>query len=173
MEIKLSYKEIKTQHPDIVDILVGKIRASNSREKDKSEKDYGVTSKGMSFDYKEKDKSFSEIINNKLNSVIGLSLTISAGKTKRYVALSDKPKLFVEKFSQIHKKDIEQSKEEQERFSKLIVDEKVDLKVKNDSVKQMLPEEIEYNTDDILDKIGKVGLQGLTDGERNFLGQKK
>jgi hypothetical protein len=203
----LSYSEVKSSHPELISILVGKIRSSNSKDKNKSEKDYewsysyGVAVKGMSFDEMisemhigkkkevEPEKSFSEMINSKLNSVIGLSLTISAGRTKRYVALTDKPKLFVEKFSAVYQKGIEDMENEQARISKLTPDERerevqehinelsdmggfVGMNISSDGITQITPKEIDYNVDDILDKISRVGVEGLTAGEKKFLEQK-
>ena len=203
MEIKLSYEEMKANHPDLVSVLVGKIRSSNSKDKNKADKDYefyysyGVAVHGMSFgdminqihnqnhEVKE-DKSFQEIISTKLNSVIGLSLTISAGRTKRYIALSDKPRLFVDKFSKIYLKSIEDLKKEEDRISKLTPEEQdretqehinelskmggfIGLNVSEDGVKPILPQQIDYNVDDILDKISRVGVNGLTKEKENFL----
>lgn len=206
MEIKLKYEEARAQHPDLVDVLVGKINASNSKDKNKPGKDYdwsytyGVVVKGMSFGEMmsqvgrkniepEEQKTNNEIINNKLSSVMGLSLTISAGRTKRYVALSDQPKLFIDKFSAIYAKDIEEQQKETDRISKLTPEEKnretqehinelsgmggfIGLNVGPNGVTQIMPTEIEYDTDEILDKIGRVGYEGLTAGEKKFLEQK-
>lgn len=205
MEIKLSYEEMKTNHSDLIGVLVGKMQSSKLKDKNKSEREYdfyysyGVASRGMDFNEMisqihnrevktEQEKSSSEIINEKLNSVIGLSLTISSGRTKRYIALSEKPRLFVDKFSEIYIESINEIKKEEERISKLTQDEKdreiqesinelsemggfLALNVGNNGVKQILPQEIDYNVDDILDKIGRVGVDGLTDGERKFLKQ--
>nr|QBM02801.1 hypothetical protein [uncultured archaeon] len=205
MEIKLSYEEVKTNHSDLIGVLVGKMQTSKLKDKSKSEREYdfyysyGVAVRGMNFgemvnqihnrDFKtEQEKSSSEIINEKLNSVIGLSLTISSGRTKRYIALSEKPRLFVDKFSEIYIESIKEIKKEEERLSKLTPDEKdreiqesinelsemggfLALNVGNNGVKQILPQEIDYDVDDILDKIGRVGVDGLTEGERKFLKQ--
>lgn len=197
MEIKLTYKEAKNNHPDLVNILVDKIHSSNSKDKYKSEQDfewsysYGMTigklNIGEVFNLNEQDKNTNKIINSKLNSVMGLSLTISAGRTKRYVVLSDKPKLFIDKFSAIYLKDIAESQKEEERFSKLTPDERNRetqeqinqlsemggvVAINGDNgIQQVLPQQIDYNIDDILDKIGRVGLEGLTDGEKKFLEQ--
>jgi len=117
-----------------------------------------------------------------------VSLTISSGRTKRYIALSEKPRLFVDKFSEIYIESIKEIKKEEERLSKLTPDEKdreiqesinelsemggfLALNVGNNGVKQILPQEIDYDVDDILDKIGRVGVDGLTEGERKFLKQ--
>ena len=205
MEIKLSYQEMKTNHPDLISVLVEKIRSSNSKDKNKSEKDYdfyysyGVAIKGHSFGdmmielreinkEKEPEKSFDKIMEEKLNSVIGLSLTISAGRTKRYIALNDKPKLFVDKFSELYLKSAEEEKREDERIAKLTPEERnretqeiinelsgmggfIGLNVGNNGVTQIMPKEIDYNVDDILDKISRVGVVGLTDGEKKFLAE--
>src|SRR3972149_3504357 len=185
MEIKLSYEEVKTNHSDLIGVLVGKMQTSKLKDKSKSEREYdfyysyGVAVRGM---------NFGEMVNEKLNSVIGLSLTISSGRTKRYIALSEKPRLFVDKFSEIYIESIKEIKKEEERLSKLTPDEKdreiqesinelsemggfLALNVGNNGVKQILPQEIDYDVDDILDKIGRVGVDGLTDGERKFLKQ--
>ena len=35
MDIKINFQELKENHSDLIDLLVEKIRSSNSREKDK------------------------------------------------------------------------------------------------------------------------------------------
>ena len=202
MDIKLTYEEVKSNHSDLIEVLVGKIRSSKEKSKNKSEKDYewsysyGVAVRGMSFGEmindlqkgkkEEQEKSANETINEKLNAVIGLSLTISAGRTKRYIALNDRPKLFVSKFSDIYMKGIEDMEKEKERISKLTPEEKdremqeninelsgmggfIGMNVGTNGITPILPKEIDYNVDDILDKISRVGVEGLTVGEKKFL----
>lgn len=205
MEMKLSYEEMKANHPDLISVLIGKIRLSNSKDKNKKEQDYdwsysyGVAANGISFGEiinqiqnknidTEEEKSSQEIINTKLKSVIGLSLTIAVGRTKRYIALSDKPKLFINKFLHAYLKSVKDLKAEEDRISKLTPEEKnretqehinelsnmggfIALNVSRDGVTQVLPQEIEYNVDDVLDKISRVGVDGLTEGEKKFLKQ--
>ena len=45
----------------------------------------------------------------------------------------------------------------------------VGFNVGPNGVSQIKPQKIEYNLDDILDKIGRVGMDGLTAGEKEFL----
>lgn len=205
MDIKINFEELKNNHPDLIKVLVEKMRSTNSKGKDKPEQEFefyysfGVAVKGISFDEMigqlkgkhtdietEKGKSTFEIINEKLKSIIGLSLVISDGRTKRYVALSDKPKLFIEKFEEIHMKEIKDSQKEQERLSNLTQEEKdreiqehindltdmggfVGFNVGEKGITRITTEEIDYDVDDILDKIGRVGYDGLTSGEKKFL----
>lgn len=204
MEIKITYQELKANHPDLVETLVNKIRSTNSKEKDKPEKDYewfysyGVVVRGMSFGEmlnqlpeKKEENGIDESIAKKLKSVMGLSVVVAAGRTKRYVALNyddiDKmPKLFIDKFSEMHKKNIEEDKKEQERFNKLTPEEQnretqetinelnsmggfIGLNVNAGEISRIESKEIEYDVDDILDKISRVTYDGLTAGEKKFL----
>ncbi len=204
MEIKITYQELKDNHPDLVDTLVTKIRSTNSKEKDKPEKDYewfysyGVVVRGMSFGdmlnqlpEKKEENGIDESMAKKLKAVMGLSVVVAAGRTKRYVALNyddiDKmPKLFIEKFSEMHKKNIEEDKKEQERFNKLTPEEQnretqetinelngmggfIGLNVNAGEISRIESKEIDYDVDAILDKISRVGFDGLTAGEKKFL----
>lgn len=202
MEIKITYEEVKAQHPDFMEQLVGKINTSNSKDKNKHPKDYewsytyGVAIKSfklgdMLLETKQDEKSQNGVLAGKLNSIIGLCLTISAGRTKRYIAINDKPedfpKLFVDKFSDIHKKDIEAQSKEEDRLNKLTPEER-DREIQenlNDLTDMggffgfkrgangiepiAIKQPIDYDLDDILDKIGRVGMDGLTTGEKRFL----
>ena len=204
MEIKITYQELKDNHPDLVDTLVTKIRSTNSKEKDKPEKDYewfysyGVVVRGMSFGdmlnqlpEKKEENGIDESMAKKLKAVMGLSVVVAAGRTKRYVALNyddiDKmPKLFIEKLSEMHKKNIEEDKKEQERFNKLTPEEQnretqetinelngmggfIGLNVNAGEISRIESKEIDYDVDAILDKISRVGFDGLTAGEKKFL----
>lgn len=203
MEIKITYEEALTNHRDVVNILIGKIQASKAKNKTSPAKDwewyysYGVTVKGQSFgemihdvlnrqNDKEEEKSTQEIINEQLKSVIGLSLAVSMGRIRRYYVLPDKPQLFIEKFSEISLKGMEERKKEEDRLSKLTPEEKereaqehineltkmggfAGFNIGPNGVKKIEPKKIEYDMDDILDKISRVGMDGLTDGEREFL----
>jgi hypothetical protein len=209
MDIKISYQELKANHPDLIDTLVGKIRSANSKDKDRPESEfewsysYGMTVKGMNFgdminkirnkeDLFEAPKSNQEVFNEKLKSVFGLSLSISSGRTKRYIALGSDvnlyPKLFIDKFTETYMKGIDDIKKEEERLSKLTPEEKdretqehinelsnmggfIGLNMGPGGIKPILPKEINYDLDDILDKIGRVGMDGLTTGEKKFLEQ--
>lgn len=204
MDIKITYEEAMKHHRDLVDILIGKIQASKAKDKTVPAKDwewyysYGVTVKGMSFGEmmndvfnrqnkeQEEEKSTQEVINEQLKSVIGLSLTASVGRTRRYYVLPDKPKLFIEKFSEMSLKGMDDRKKEEDRLSKLTPEEKeretqehineltkmggfAGFNVGPNGVKKIEPKKIEYNLDDVLDKISRVGMEGLTDGEKEFL----
>jgi hypothetical protein len=205
MDIKLNLQELKENHSDLIDVLIQKIRSSNTRDKDVSDSDfewsysYGIKIQGGSFadmlssiGKKEEPKSLEENLNEKLSSVIGLSLSVTSGRTKRYIALGndvkDYPKLFVNKFTQIYMKGVEDLNKENERLSKLTPEEKeretqehikelndmggfIALNVGPDGVQKIKSLEIEYDLDAILDKIGRVGVDGLTAGEKRFLEQ--
>jgi hypothetical protein len=205
MDIKINYEELRVNHPELIRTLVEKIRSANSKDKDRPESEfewsysYGVTVRGMSFgdminqirnrnEEPENEKSNQEIINEKLGSVFGLSLSVSSGRIKRYIALDDKnkPKLFIQKFSEIYMKGVEDMQKENDRISKLTPEEReretqehinelsgmggfVGLNIGPGGIKPILPKEIDYDLDDILDKIGRVGMDGLTAGEKKFL----
>jgi hypothetical protein len=197
MEIDLTFEEIKINHSELVDTLMEKLNSSTSTQKGKQPREYkwyysyGVTAKGMSFDEMIHDrklvnKNSQELLNEQLKSLIGLSLVISDGRVQRYYALKTPPALFVKKFSDLSAKGLEERKKEEERISKLSPEEKekeiqeniyelnkddgfVGFNVKPAENKKTEPQEIDYTVDDILDKISKVGMNGLTEGEKKFL----
>ena len=205
MDIKINFQELKENHSDLIDLLVEKIRSSNSREKDKTPSEfewyysYGVKIQGLSLGEMmneigkpKKQKSNEEILDEKLNSVFGLSLTVAAGRTKRYISLGNDsksyPKLFVDKFTEIYMKSVDDFNKEQDRLSKLTPEEKereiqehineltdmggfVGFNLGPNGVNKINPKEIEYDMDEVLDKIGRVGMDGLTAGEKKFLEQ--
>lgn len=204
MEIRISFEEVKANHPELVELMIEKVRNAKSKDKEKSLTEYewaysyGVSVRGMSFDQmlgeafgpkkERKSKSTQEILAEQLESVIGLSLVVSVGKLKRYHIFPDKPRLFVQKYSEFAIKGLEERNKEQDRLSKLTPEEKereiqenineltemgegsfMGFNVGPNGVNQIKPQKIEYTLDDILDKIGRVGMDGLTAGEKEFL----
>jgi len=204
MEIKITFEEVRANHPELVDLMIDKVKNAKSKDKEKGIENfewfysYGVSVRGMSFDEmvgdvfgpkkEEKQKSTQEILAEQLESVIGLSLVVSVGRLKRYHIFPDKPRLFIQKYSELSVKGLEEKNKEQDRLSKLTPEERaretqenlnelfetgeggfVGFNVGPNGVSQIKPQKIEYNLDDILDKIGRVGMDGLTAGEKEFL----
>jgi len=203
MEIKITLEEVKANHPELVNLMIEKIRNAKSKDKENGIENfewfysYGVSVRGGSFGdmmrehfnpKEEKEKSTQEILAEQLESVIGLSLVVSVGRLKRYHIFPDKPRLFIQKYSELSMKGLEEKNKEQDRLSKLTPEERdretkeninqlfemgegsfVGFNVGPEGIKSIKPEKIEYNLDDILDKIGRVGMDGLTAGEKEFL----
>lgn len=205
MEIKISFEEVKSNHPELVDLMIEKIRNAKSKDKEKGIENcewfysYGIAVRGMSFNdmlgdiikpgrEEKKSKSTQEIVSERLKSVLGLSLVISIGRLRRYHIFpdNDKPKLFVDKFFEVSQVGIDSIKEEENRLSKLTKEEKdreiqehinelsdmggfAGFNIGPNGIKKIEPQPIEYNMDDVLDKIGRVGMDGLTKGEKEFL----
>lgn len=205
MEIKISFEEVKANHPELVDVMIEKIKNAKSKDKEKGIENfewfysYGVSVRGGSFGdmmkdilnrkhKEEKQKSTQEILAEQLEAVIGLSLVVSVGRLKRYHIFPDKPKLFIQKYSELSMKGLEDKAKEQDRLSKLTPEERaretqenlnelfemgegsfVGFNVGPNGATPIKPQKIEYNLDDILDKIGRVGMDGLTAGEKEFL----
>jgi len=204
MEIKISFEEVKENHPELVDLMFEKIRNAKSKDKDRDPSEYewfysyGVSVRGagslgdMLRDHfnkeDEEEKSEQEIMAEQLKSVIGLSLVVSVGRLKRYHIFSDKPKLFIQKYYELSKKGLAEKNKEKDRLSKLSPEERdretqeninqlfemgdgsfMGFNVGPNGVDKIKPKKIEYDLDEILDKIGKVGMDGLTEGEKEFL----
>lgn len=194
MEIRISFEEVKVYHKELIDTLVEKIKASKSKEKHKRPEDYewyysfGLSAQGLQphemldevFDSEK--KSSHEKIQKQLNAVIGLSLAVSVGNTRRYFTLADKPRLFVDKFSDVIAKQFKEDEQERNRISKLSPEEREketqqmieNLEVTDSGFEafnkeEEEEEEFEYDLDAVLEKIGKVGMEGLTAGEKKFL----
>lgn len=171
MEIKITYEEATSFHPDLVEVLIGKIQASKVRDKNKPAKDwewyysYGVTVRGMSFD-EDSDKSSQNIVSEQLNSIIGLSLAVAIGRTRRYYVLPEKPKLFVQKFSENVLKELGDKNIINSSQNKIKEVAGVEINPNNIKPKE---EEMDYDMDDILEKISEVGMDGLTASEKEFL----
>jgi len=166
MEIKITYEEAQMHHPELVDILIGKMQASRVRDKNKPAKDwewyysYGMTVRKETYG---EEKTTQSIINEQLSSVLGLSLAVAIGRTRRYFVFPEKPKFFVQKFSDMVLKSIGENgiAGTQDETSEII---------KTKTIKVEQKEEIEYDLDLILEKISKDGgVDNLTSGEKAFL----
>ena len=64
----------------------------------------------------------------------------------------------------------EKNREEQEMVNELFGTEGVfGLQVGGQMAKQIVPQPVNYDMNEILDKISRVGLEGLTDVEKKFI----
>lgn len=153
MELYLTLQEAKLHHKELVKILFEKLRASGTRDSEASGNacriyySYGMVAQVLGV-----GDTSDNSIEKKLGSVIGLSLAISAGRTRRYVTFDEKPQLFIEKFSERYKNE-----------NPVILGKKEETKTQEQT------NEVDYSLNDILDKISSAGIKSLTDGERKFL----
>lgn len=205
MFIKLSLEEAEKQHPILVKELTEELKSSSKKGKFEFCYSYGITIGGSLHLSKSEDikeiKLFEETegidfnkpvdkqvmkttVKARLETIIGLSLMISSGRTKRYKTLSNKPVLFIQKITEQVIDDLEKAKKEMLRISKLSDEEKAQeaqellnslcggkgfYQIKDGEIIETVPQKIKYNVDDILDKISRVGIEGITKLEKKFL----
>lgn len=134
----------------------------------------------------ESKKTVEQLVEEQIKSVVGLSLTVNHAGFNREKSLSDLPKFFSEKFGALIRETEEKKLTEQKRLNKLSPEERdreanelinelhgmggfVGFNVGPSGVSRIQPKKVTYSIDQILDKISKVGVKGLTDGEQKFL----
>lgn len=204
MEIVLTLQEIQTHHANLLPELLTKLRSTNNRDSNTPvEQCQFYYSYGMSIKAQTLDDLFREIskqprdeqpivprpkLNQLLRTVIGLSLCICAGRTRRYVTFAQMPALFIEKFTAHYAEELENQEREEQRIANLTEEERnreiqenlnslmedgdfIGLNITPDGASLIKPKAPEYNINDILDKIGRLGMNGLTEGEKKFLEQ--
>lgn len=127
-----------------------------------------------------------EVADEIIRNVVGLSINVFGTGFSREQSLKSLPKLFVEKYRTLIIATENELLEEQKRFENLTPQEKsreeqemvnelfgtegvFGLQVGGRMTKQIVPQPIDYDMNEILDKISKVGLEGLTDGEKKFM----
>jgi len=201
MEINLTHEEVNQLYPDLMRQLIAKLRATDNRdtqtpiERCQFYYSYGQSAQAMNLDALFQNAANDQApnltnnpkVNQLLRTVIGLSLAISAGRTRRYVMFNAVPQHFIDKFTAHYAEDIARFEKEEERLSKLSEEEikkeskeEVDsaikdhekllgLKLSDDLIKQINSKPIQLNLNDVLDKINRVGYDKLTDEEKKFL----
>jgi hypothetical protein len=135
---------------------------------------------------KEREKTVEQRVEEQLKSVIGLSISVSHAGFKREKSLNEIPKLFSDKFYENMMEVERQRASEEERVSKLtpeerdreaqeIINELSDMggffgfNVGPSGVSRIQPKKVSYDVDQVLDRVSRVGMNGLTDGEKAFL----
>src|ERR1035437_154029 len=192
MQIPLTLENVLKHHEAEAYFVYNKLRTTKDIN-DKSFQwsyDYGIVLKKdlLNFILEKFDKSkIKEMIKEQLNGVISLSLTVSCGRVKssRPLFRNKFPTLFIQKFTAIAIKNIQEQIKEDDRLNKLTDEEKeaesqealnellsMGHFMGMDEDGNIVPFEkknIIYDMDTILDKISKFGIEGLTTGERKFL----
>jgi hypothetical protein len=199
MEINLTQDEVRQFHPEMMQQLIAKLRGTNNRDTQTPlNQCQFYYSYGQSVHAQNLDELFrsdaaapnltqNPKINQLLRTVIGLSLAICAGRTRRYVIFNHIPAQFIEKFSAKYAADILKFEEEERRWAQLTeeqrlkevkdeVESAVDskesllgLNIGADLIKQAQSRPVELSINDVLDKLGRVGFDKLTDAEKKFL----
>lgn len=204
MEIEIKYSEAFEQHPEMVDKWVKEALKSNTKfnpEKAKWSYSFGQSVEGMRGDmfakklatgelFREKEvemkKTPEQVVKDNIESVVGLSFSVSHAGFKREKSITETPKLFLDKFGAIIMESENKKIAEQERISKLTPEERqreedelvsqlhemggfAGFNIGQSGISRIQPKKVTYNIDQILDKVSRVGVNGLTEGERKFL----
>jgi hypothetical protein len=132
------------------------------------------------------EKTPEQIANETISNVVGLSFKVTGSGFKREKSIKEPTDVFIEKYKAIINEYENEKMKERQRIDNLTPEERereeqellnelfgmdgfFGIQLGQQSAQRMTPKPIQYDINDILDKISRVGVVGLTKGEQKFL----